>query len=120
MLPKKNKADKKAIEKIFKEGKFVNSPNLTLKFVILKEKALTPRVSFITPKIVSKKAVCRNLLRRRGYFVVKNYISHLPKGFIGAIVFGKKSTTLFGGRKNKVRNPTKALEEEVKMVLNKI
>ncbi|MEI8270808.1 MAG: ribonuclease P protein component, partial [bacterium] len=64
MLSKKNRVNKKLIDKIFKEGRFVNSPNLTLKFI--KEESLYPKIAFISPKTASKKAVDRNLLRRRG------------------------------------------------------
>ena len=118
MLPKKNRADKKLVEKIFQEGKFINSPNLTLKFI--KEKILVPQISFITPKSVSKKAVERNLLRRQGYFILKKYFHKFPVGFSGVFIFGKKSMEFFGGRKNKKRNPIKNLEDEIKNILNKI
>jgi len=118
MLPKKNRADKKTIEKIFKEGRFVSSSNLTLKFI--KGNKDIKQISFITPKTASKKAVVRNLLRRRGYSVLKRYFKDIPSGFVGAIVFGKKSTSVFAGIKNKNYNPISNLENEIKNILNKI
>lgn len=129
MLPKKNRADRKAVEKIFKEGRFVNSQNLTLKFIIDKEakpglpgfaSLSFPQISFVVPKTVSKKAVIRNLLRRRGYAVLKPYLGTFPAGFTGVFLFGKKSKDIFGGRKNKTRNPIQDLENEIKIILNKI
>jgi len=72
MLKKKNRADTKAVEKIFKEGKFLTSPNLTFKFIKNKNSS-TPRISFIAPKNIAKLAVERNLLRRKGYVILKIY-----------------------------------------------
>ncbi|MEI7765141.1 MAG: ribonuclease P protein component [bacterium] len=118
MLSKKNRADKRLIDKIFKEGKFVNSPNLTLKFINTKEGNV--KISFITPKTVSKRAVDRNLLRRRGYVILKKHLSLFPIGFIGAVIFGKKSMVFFGGRKNKTKNPNQNLEKEINIILNKL
>lgn len=118
MLLKKNRADRKAVEKIFKEGKFVNSQNLTLKFI--KTESVYPQISFVAPKTVSKKAVIRNLLRRRGYAVLKPYLNTFPAGFTGIFVFGKKSKDIFGGKKNKTTNPIQNLNEEIKVILSKL
>ena len=82
MLPKKNRADKKAIDVIFKKGRFINSPNLTLKFLnSVHVRHGYARVSFVVPKNVSQKAVIRNLLRRRGYFILKKYFNQFRKAF---------------------------------------
>ncbi len=134
MLPKKNRADRKTVENIFKTGRFVNSQNLSLKFILdpLALQALPlsrgreVRISFIAPKTASKKAVDRNLLRRRGYAVLKKYFKKFPAGFSGAFVFGKKSMEVFGGRKlarrggSKNYNPINNLEKEIENILNKI
>ena len=106
MLPKKNRADKKAVEKIFKQGKFINSPSLTFKFILTQHSA--PRISFVVPKKVAKKAVERNLLRRRGYSALEKFFNKLPAGLLGVFIFSK----------NKVS--TQILEEEIKSILNKI
>lgn len=118
MLSKKNRNDRKSVEQIFKSGSFVNSPNLTLKFLNTNENK--KRVSFITPKTVSKKAVVRNLLRRRGYAILEKYFNALPIGFLGVFVFGKKSLQIFGGRKTKIYNPMLNLENEIKNIFNKL
>ncbi len=126
MLPKKNRADRKTVEKIFKEGRFVNSSNLTLKFVLshpnsllIKERGF-PQISFLSPKTASKKAVVRNLLRRRGYAILSKHFGKFPVGFLGAFIFGKKSVEVFGGRKNKKYNPILNLDLEVKTILTKL
>jgi ribonuclease P protein component len=107
MLPKKNRVDKKIIEKIFQEGKFINSPNLTFKF-ILKKGDSTPQVSFLVPKSAVKKAVTRNLLRRKSYFVLEKYFDKLPVNLAGVFVFNKKKTSPYN------------LEEEIKIILDKL
>ena len=107
MLPKKNRADKKAVEKIFKEGRFLNSPNLTFKF-IKNENSPTPRISFIVPKSVSKLAVKRNLLRRLGYIVLCKHIKNLPKNISGVFLF------------KKYQDDVSIVENEIKNILSKI
>ena len=105
MLPKKNRVDKKTIGKIFKEGRFVNSPNLTFKFIKTNDER---RISFIAPKTISKKAVIRNLLRRRGYIILKKYFNKLPVGVAGVFIF------------KKYQDDVSIIENEIKNILNKI
>jgi len=124
MLPKKNRADKKAVGRIFKEGKFINSPNLTFRFVSTREyesfsskqpdsslptrKFLCPRISVIVPKAVAKLAVKRNLLRRLGYSVLEKYINQFPSPLLGVFVFKKYQDNVL------------ILEHEIKNILNKV
>ena len=121
MLPKRNRADKKQIETIFKEGRFLTSPNLMFKFTslqkglsfgaplrtVLKERGV-PKISFIAPKSVAKLAVKRNLLRRRGYSALKKHINQFPAGLIGAFIFKKPINSVL------------EIENEIKTILNKI
>jgi len=118
MLPKKNRLDKNTIENIFKNGLFVISNNLTFKFI--RTPGSPTRISFIVPKTVNKKAVTRNLLRRRGYGVLSKNKDILPDKVAGAFIFGKSSTKLFGLNKNKQYNPILELENEIKTLLNKV
>ena len=117
MLPKKNRADKKQIEKIFKEGRFLISPNLTFKFMITpkallwghpQSKALGAKISFIAPKSVAKLAVKRNLLRRRGYSALEKHINQFPAGLVGAFIFKKPIDSVV------------EIENEIKTILTKI
>jgi ribonuclease P protein component len=107
MLPKKNRVDKKGVDLIFKKGRFVGSPYFTFKF-IKSDTSFEPRISFITPKNIAKLAVKRNLLRRKGYAVLKKYINQFPVGLIGVFVF----------KKFQVDNLI--IEDEIKSILNKI
>jgi len=106
MLPKKSKLDKKTVEKIFKEGRFVNSLNLTLKFLILQEE--NRQISFIVPKNVAKLAVKRNLLRRKGYLALEKYFKNFPAGFLGVFIFKKYQDDIL------------VLENEIKNIFSKI
>ena len=106
MLPKKNRVDTKSVEKIFKDGKFLNSPNLTFKFIISQRRER--KISFIAPKSIAKIAVERNLLRRCGYAALKKLLSQFPVGFIGVFIF------------KKYQDKVLILENEIKNILNKI
>lgn len=113
MLPKKNRADKKAVENIFKacppngrEGRFLNFPNLTFKYINTGGKQT--RISFIVPKSTAKLAVKRNLLRRRGYSVLKKYIGQFPSGLTGVFIF------------RKYQEDVSIIENEIKNTLFKI
>lgn len=119
MLSKKNRLNKATVDQIFKTGRFLNSPNLTFKYILNKYQK-NPTFSFITPKTSSKSAVKRNLLRRRGYAVLKNKISSLPLNITGVFLFDKKSLGLFGGLKKKNYNPSLNLETEIDIILNKL
>lgn len=118
MLPKKNRVNKEKFEKTFKKGRFVNSSNVSLKFAIDPKTKLN--ISFTVPKSAVKSAVKRNLLKRRGYYVIKKHLKYLPLGFVGVFIFGKKSLEVFGGRKNKNQDPISNLELEIQSILKKI
>ncbi|MBU0580723.1 MAG: ribonuclease P protein component, partial [Candidatus Margulisbacteria bacterium] len=118
MLSKNNRVNRSLIEEVFKKGKFINSPNLTLKFINISQKSLFSKISFIVPRVVSKKAVVRNLIRRRGYSVLREHINKLPIDFVGVFIFGKRSSSVFGGKKNREYNPIQNLKAEIETILN--
>jgi len=95
------------MEEIFKEGRIINSPNLTFKF-ILTYNFISPRISFIAPKSIAKFAVKRNKLRRLGYRVLKTYMKDFPLELVGVFVF------------KKYQEDTSIIEDEIKNILNKI
>jgi ribonuclease P protein component len=124
MLPKKNRADTKVVEQIFKGGKILNSQSLTFRFIKVEsnpklltkstessysiQKSLEPRISIIIPKTVSRLATKRNFLRRLGYNALKKYIAQFPAGIVGVLVFKKPIDSVID------------IENEIKNVLNKI
>jgi len=106
MLPKGNRAGTKQVEKIFKEGRFLNSHSLTFKYNLTK---IPPtRISFIAPKSIARLAVKRNLLRRRGYSALRKYIPDLPAGTEGVFIFKKPEADI------------SVLDHEIKEILHKI
>jgi ribonuclease P protein component len=90
MLPKKNRADKKTIEKIFKRSFFLSSPNLNFRYFKSKNEE-GHKISFIVPKTISKKAVERNSLRRKGYINLQKNLSLIPFPVNGVFSFRKKN-----------------------------
>ena len=106
MLPKKNRADTKTVEKIFKVGRFLNSPSLTFKFIL--NQGNNKKISFIAPKSIAKLAVKRNFLRRRGYNVLQKYLKDFPDGILGVFIFRKLEDNVL------------ILENEIKNILSKI
>jgi ribonuclease P protein component len=119
MIPKKNRTSQKIVDLIFKQGKFVNSNNISLKFYINKGNP-SPRVSFIVPKGVAKSAVLRNMLRRRGYIVLSKYLNSLPQGLHGSFVFGKNSKEIFGLRGNHKNDSFTNLDNEIKTIITNL
>lgn len=119
MISKKNRNDRKAVAQIFKVGRTVGSLNLILKFFQTSTKN-PPRISFVAPKTVAKRAVDRNLLRRRGYAVMERHLNKLPDGFSGIFIFGKKSMGIFGGHGKQTKDQLGSLQNEIKTILNKL
>jgi ribonuclease P protein component len=122
MLPKKNRANKKEFDLIFKNGKFVSSPNLTLKYIKNIENVgfLSYKFAFVVSKTVSKKAVERNRLKRKGFSLLSDILKEKPLKIGAIFIFGKKSLEFFGGNKTKDKNPRENLKKEILFLLNKI
>jgi ribonuclease P protein component len=107
MLPKKNRADKKAVEQIFKSSKSLSFEDFSFKYILLKDQN-TPKISVLAPKTITKKAVDRNFLRRLGYLALTKYIKEFPSGVVGVVVF------------KKYQNNVLIIENEIKSLLDKI
>ncbi|MFZ3011589.1 MAG: ribonuclease P protein component [Minisyncoccia bacterium] len=106
MLKKINRADRKTVENIFKKGKFLNSLNLTFKFLKITQE--DKKISILVPKSVAKSAVKRNLLRRLGYRAMEKQIKSSPSGIIGVFIFKKYQEDVL------------VLENEIKDIFSKI
>jgi len=89
MLPKKRKVNRETFASILKKGRSFHSKNISIRVYSSKNKEEDSRFSFVVSKKISNNANKRNLLKRRGYDVVKGVIKNIKKGFIG-IFFYKK------------------------------
>ena len=90
MLSKKNKIKRKEFPVVlkFKKNVFFNSKYAFL--LIQKQYEKKPsKFSFVVSGKVSKKAVIRNRLKRRGYYVIRKILPDIKKGYI-AVFFLKK------------------------------
>ena len=87
MLPPKNRADRKLLMQILKEGKSFFSNNIFLKTTPISQNNSV--FVFVVPAKAIKKASDRNKLKRRARHVVKTILGEIKKG-VGVVVFFKK------------------------------
>lgn len=88
MVYSKNKINKKLFDKVFKNGKIFNSRFFILKsFSIKKDKKFT----FVVSSSISKSAVKRNLLKRRGRHVLNSNKDKIKEGTALIFLFKKES-----------------------------
>jgi len=95
MLPKKRRVSRKIFSTLGKNSKSYHSPSLTLR-VYKREECVNEvsKFSFVTSLKISKKAPTRNLLKRRGYSVVKEIINDIENCFICVFYFKKEAIDL--------------------------
>ncbi len=69
MLPKRNRISRSLFANVLKNGSFSHSSSFSFRLLI--SQVGLPKFSFVVSKKVSKSAVVRNTLRRRGYSIVR-------------------------------------------------
>lgn len=96
MLPKKNRANTKQIEKLFKNKGFLSYLTFSFRYFKMSipgmDSGTESRISFIVPKKVAKSAVLRNKLRRIGYISLEKHFKLLPFPITGVFTFNKNNT----------------------------
>ncbi|HBM46152.1 MAG: Ribonuclease P protein component [Parcubacteria group bacterium GW2011_GWF2_38_76] len=103
------KVSRENFETILKKGKNIYSPLLSFKYVVLsKEEMLPSCFSFVVSGKIAKKAIERNLFKRRGRHIVRKLKDKINPGFMGAF-FAKEGA-------NKVSFAD--LEKEIISLLN--
>lgn len=92
MLPKNRRIERKNFQYILKNGKRLNSKSFTLYLAKIEQNKdfLDTRVSFSVSKKVSKTAVNRNKLRRRGYSIINKHYKSIRKGYYCFFVYKKE------------------------------
>ncbi|MBU4479844.1 ribonuclease P protein component [Patescibacteria group bacterium] len=91
MLPKKQKVNKKLFDEVFKTGKSYHSDFLFLKLLKLEDPKEKSHFAVVVSKKISKKAVERNLIKRRIFAVLKENKDQIKTGF-AVVFFVKKGT----------------------------
>jgi len=95
MLPLSQRIRRRDFDDIFKKGRFWQSDNVSL--VTLKIEgpdSNKSKFAFSASKKVSKKAVVRNKLRRRGYAAIQKLISKTKPSFLAVFIFKKEADSL--------------------------
>ena len=118
MLPKRQKVPRRLFIEALTKGRSIHSKYLSLRFLKSKELKQS-RFSFIVSSKVSKKATVRNLLKRRGYYIVRKNKKNISDQFIFLFFFSAKSGSAFGGKKTKTTDPFKELEREILTLFKK-
>ncbi|OHA18909.1 MAG: ribonuclease P protein component [Candidatus Taylorbacteria bacterium RIFCSPHIGHO2_01_FULL_45_63] len=88
MLPRRQRISRALFQELLKKGVSFHAGNLSLR--VLKKDAREPHFAFVVPNNVSKKAVARNRLRRRGYSIVEKYLPLLKTQNVSMAFFCKK------------------------------
>jgi ribonuclease P protein component len=98
MLNKKLRVPKEVFQESFKKSKALSSDHILLRFYkpdrLNVDKLVFPsKFSMVVPKSVSKKAVIRNLIKRRGYSAIRANVKNIKKSYICIFSFKKGSDT---------------------------
>ncbi|OGD66941.1 ribonuclease P protein component [Candidatus Campbellbacteria bacterium RIFOXYC2_FULL_35_25] len=101
MLSKKSKISKKLFDQVFKEGKVYHSDSLYAKILKI-GLAEENKFSIVVPKKISKKAVTRNLLKRRGFFILEKHLEKIISPY--AIIFFLKKEIEFEEYEKEILN----------------
>jgi ribonuclease P protein component len=90
MFSQKERVNKTAFPIVLREGRTANSDHLSLKYIEEKEakKGEKNRYSFVVSAKVSRLAVDRNLLKRRGRYIIRKH-SNKIKTPISCVFFFK-------------------------------
>ena len=92
MLKKNLRINKSLFVEVLKRGMALSSAHILLRFI--KTADSKSQFAFSTPKSAAKQAVKRNLLKRRGFSVIKKYIKSINPGHLCQFSFKKNSTKL--------------------------
>lgn len=91
MFPQKRKVGTELFPFVLKGGKTVSSEHFSFKFTPIPG-IQESKFSFVVSGKVSKKATERNLLKRRGYVIIKKILA-LKKIPIAGVFFSKSGAT---------------------------
>lgn len=107
MLSKEKRIPRVLFSSILTNGRSFHLPIISIK--VLENKDENSRFSFVVSKSVSKSAVKRNLIKRRGYSIIQKHLKNIKSGYL-YVFFIKK-----GVEKSKFAE----FEEEIVEILKK-
>lgn len=87
MLPKSQRVKRALFVGVFNTGKSFFAPHITLRVISVAE--TTSKFSLVVSKAVAKRAVKRNLLRRRGYSAIAKLKKNILPGCVCVFFFKK-------------------------------
>lgn len=110
MLKKKQKIRRAMFGAIVSRGAVFHAPHFTMRVSKRTEKEPSNSLfSFVISKKVAGKATERNLLKRRGYVILRNQYNNITQGYRGVFFFKKSSLHV----------SFKELEQEIIFLLKK-
>jgi ribonuclease P protein component len=89
MLPKNKRIGRYAVGALQKEGKTLQTPNFSIRFLVAKEGVAGASATVIVSKKVAASAVRRNRLRRRIYVALRDILPRIAQS-AKIMVFAKK------------------------------
>ncbi len=109
MLSQKKRVQRPLFPRVVKAGKTYSSPYLSIRVLFAPEVATPSKHSFVVSKKVAKSAPKRNLLKKRGYSVIKNLGNKIPEGFV----------LIYYVKKDVIKLSYKEFEKEIHELLKK-
>lgn len=92
MIPKKNRLSQQDFKKYLGKTRVLNGEHLYIRFGTVNLE--NTHFSVVVSKKVAKTSVLRNLIKRRGYMILSDYLNKFPKGFICMVFMGKGSSSI--------------------------
>lgn len=103
MLPKKKRITKDIFQTILKKGNIVSGSFFLFRYI----KGSYPQYVFVVSKKITKTAIKRNSLRRRGYNILRQYNL-------------KNCAGIFFYKKEAINIPVNELKKDIEFILEKI
>jgi ribonuclease P protein component len=108
MLKKKLRVSKQIFKDAFKKSRIISSPYFLLRYH--KNNTVIPsKFSFMVPKTVSKRAVVRNLIKRRCYSIIQKNFKNIKNSYV----------LIFSLKKGTEKTTYKEIESEILILLKK-
>lgn len=109
MLPKQHRVPRAIFSTVIRRGNGAHSAHFSLKTLTVDD-SKPARFSFVISKKVDKRAVKRNLMRRRLSAVIAELLPSLPAGIVGIFFAKPRSQAL----------AFKDIEEEIRFLVKKL